>query len=47
MEAHKGIMEAVNEYLGDEENAFYFEGKRELEQKWANCMVLKGDYSEK
>ena len=47
MEAHEGDIEAVNEYLGDEENGFYFEGKRKLEQKWAKCIVLKGDYIEK
>ena len=36
-------MEAVNEYLGDQENAFYFEGIRNLEQRWAKCIAVKGD----
>ena len=25
--SNEGVLEAVNEYLGDHENAFYFEGK--------------------
>ena len=41
------VMEAVNEYLGDQENVFYFEGIRTLEQRWAKCIALKGDYIEK
>ena len=39
--------EAVNEYLGDQKNAFYFEGIRKLEQRWAKCSALKRDYIEK
>ena len=31
-------MEAVNEYLEDQEKAFYFEVIRKLEQRWAKCM---------
>ena len=31
----KGDIEAVNEYLGDQGRAFYFEGNRQLEQNWA------------
>ena len=45
--SNEGAIEAVNEYLGDQENAFYFEGTRKLEQRWAKCMALKGDYIEK
>ena len=37
---------AVYEYLGDQEKAFYFEGIRKLEQRWAKCIALKGDYIE-
>ena len=29
----EGVEEAVNEYLGDQEKAFYFEGIRKLEQR--------------
>ena len=32
------VMEAVNEYLEDQEKAFYFEVIRKLEQRWAKCM---------
>ena len=44
---NKGVIEAVIEYLGDQEKAFYFEGIRKLEQRLAKCIVLKGDYIEK
>ena len=48
--AHYGsnecVIEAVNEYFGDQEKAFYFEGIRKLEQKWTKCIALKGDYIE-
>ena len=29
--SNEGAIEAVNEYLGDQENAFFFEGTRKLE----------------
>ena len=35
-----------NEYLGEQENAF-FEGIRKLEQRWAMCNALTGVFSEK
>ena len=41
--SNEGVIEAVNEYLGDQEKAFYFAGIRKLEQKWVKCIVLKGD----
>ena len=40
------VIEAVNEYLVDQENA-YFEGKRKLEQRWTKYIALKGVYIEK
>ena len=42
--SNEGVIEAINEYLGDQENAFYFGGIRKLEQLWAKCVALKGDY---
>ena len=45
--SNEGLIEAVDEYLGDQEKAFYFEGIRKLEQRWAKCNSLKGDYIEK
>ena len=39
-----GSIEAVNKYLGDQEKAFYFEGIIKLDQRWAKCIALKGDY---
>ena len=44
---NESVIEAVNEYLGDKEKALYCEGIRKLEQKWAKCIALKGDYIEK
>ena len=39
--SNEGVIEAVNVYLGDQEKAFYFEGIRKLEQRWAKCIALK------
>ena len=44
---NEGVKEAVNEYFGDQEKAFYFEGIRKLEQRWTKCIALKGDFIEK
>ena len=41
---YEGVIEAANEYLGDQEKAFYFEGIRKLDQRWAKCIALKGRY---
>ena len=43
-ESNEGVIAAVNVYLGDQEEAFYFEGIRKLEQRWAKCIALTGDY---
>ena len=43
----EGVIAAMNEYLGDKENAVYFEGIRKLEQGWAMCIALKKYYIEK
>ena len=47
--SNEGVIEAVNEYLGDQdqEKAFNFEGLRKLQQRLAKCIALKGDYIEK
>ena len=41
--SNEGVIEAVKEYLWDQENAFYFEGIRKFEQRWAKCIALKAD----
>ena len=46
-ESNEGVIEAVNEYLGDQEKVFYFEGIRNLEQIRAKCIALNGDYIKK
>ena len=45
--SNEGVIEAVNENLGDQENAFYVEGIRTLTQRLAMCIALKGIYIEK
>ena len=40
--SNEGVIEAVNEYLGDQEKSFHFEEIRKLEQRWAKCIALKG-----
>ena len=32
--SNDGVIEAVNDYLGDQEKAFNFEGIRKLKQRW-------------
>ena len=44
--SNEGVIEAVNKYLGDQQKALCFEGIRKLEQRWAKCIALKGDYIE-
>ena len=41
--SNEGIIEAVNDYLGDQVKAFFFEEIRKLEQRLAKCIALKGD----
>ena len=43
----EGVIEAVNEYLEDQDKAFCFEGITKLEQRWNKCIALKGYYIEK
>ena len=45
--SNEGVIEAVNEYSGDQEKAFHFEGIKKLDQRWALCIVLNVDYIEK
>ena len=44
---NEGVIEAVNQHLGDQAKAFYLEGIRKFEQRWAKCIALEGDYIEK
>ena len=45
--SNEGIIDAVDEYLGDQEEGFYYEGISKLEQLWRKCIEAKGDYIEK
>ena len=41
------VLDAVNEYLEDHAEDFYFERVTKLEQRWRKCIKMKGDYIEK
>ena len=45
--SNKGIIEAVNWYLGGPGKGILFKGIRKLEQRWAKNIALKGDFIEK
>ena len=45
--SNEGVMDTVDEYLGDQEEGFYFEGISKLVQHWRKCIEAKGDYIEK
>ena len=45
--SNEDVIAAVNEYLEDHEKDFYLEGISKLEQRWTECIALKGDYIEK
>ena len=38
-----GSIDTVNEYLGDQDEDFYFEGISKLEQQRRKCIKMKGD----
>ena len=45
--SNEGITDAVDKYLGNQEEGFYFEGISKLEQHWRKCIKAKGDHNEK
>ena len=45
--SNEGKINAVDEYLGDQVEGFYFEGMSKLEQHWRKCIETKGDYIDK
>ena len=45
--SNKGIIEAENKYLRDQDKSFYFKEIRKLEQRWDKCIALKGVNIEK
>ena len=42
--SNEGVIDAVDKYLGDQEDGFHFEGISKLEQRWRNYIEAKGDY---
>ena len=40
-ESNEGVIEAVNEYLWDQEKAFYVEGIRKLEQRIEEILYIR------
>ena len=45
--SNEGAIEAVNEYLEDQEKDFYLEGISKLERRLTKSIALKGNYIEK
>ena len=45
--SNEGVIDALDEYLSDHEEGFYFEGISKLKQRWRKCIEEKGDYTEK
>ena len=45
--SNKGVINTVDEYFGDQKEAFCFEGISKFEQSWRKCIEAKGDYIEK
>ena len=39
--SNEGFIEAVDEYFGDQEEGFYFEGISKLEQHWRKCFKTR------
>ena len=46
-ESNVSVIDAVDEYLGDQDEGVYFEWISKLEQHWRKCTEAKGDYIEK
>ena len=42
--SNESVLEAENEYLEEKERTFNLKRIRKLEQRWAKCIALKGDY---
>ena len=42
--SNEGVIDVVDEYLGNQEEGFHFEGISKLEQRRRKCIETKGDY---
>ena len=40
--SNEGVIDAVDEYLGKQEEGYYFERMSRLEQHWRKCIQTKG-----
>ena len=45
--SNEGVIDAVNEYLGDQYEDFHFEGTSKLGQRWRKCINMKENFIEK
>ena len=45
--SNEGVIDDVDEYLGDRKEVFYIEGISKLEQRLRRCIGAKGGYVEK
>ena len=39
--SYEGVIDAIDEYLGSQEEGFYFEGINKLKQHWRKCIKAK------
>ena len=45
--SNEGVINAINEYMGEQDEDSYFEGVSKREQGWRKWINMKGDYIEK
>lgn len=45
--SNEDVMEAVNQFLEDQNREFYLNGLNKLEHRWTKCIDVEGDYIEK
>ena len=46
-EADEDVMEAVDDFLEEQDAEWYRRGLQKLEQRWTKCIDVRGDYVEK
>jgi hypothetical protein len=46
-QSNESVIEAINEFIKDQNREFCFEGLNKLEHSWARCIDVEGGYIEK
>ena len=42
--SNEGVIDAVKEHFGDQDENFYFDGISKMEQRWRKCIKMKVDF---